>query len=314
MCIKGFFMLYFHSIVILLSCLLFVHQTTLTVFDGVRSFFGGTPYHDVVEKDYALDAFGTINVQNIEGSITVRPGLDKRSVALRATKYSNTQEHLEHMHVIEEESSHHRLSLRSTYDYEGLRGHIDYLLTVPESVSLQLSTQTGIVHITGIKGDVNVILSKGDVTIVAADGVVHATITQQGDIIIVDPKKAVHVQQHKGQLYVTDSHADVHATLQQGNMHVQARHVSENTRIELIAGSGDIKLKLPKVVNASLHATTERGVVTSQQKIIISEQQAQLGGTYWSSVKKNVHGRCGDEQKSHIELVCKQGNIRLKER
>lgn len=304
----------YRSFAILLSCVLFVYQATAYSVDSVRSFFGGKPYQEMIEKDYVLDQTGLIAIQNIEGSITVKPGLDKRTVALRATKHANNQEHLEHMHVIEEEVSSAKLSLRSAYDYEKVKGHIDYVLTVPESVSLRLSTQTGTIHIVGVKGTITVTTARGDITIISPEGPVYATITQQGDIVIIDPKKPVQASTHKGALYINDSQSDVIGKTQQGPLYLQAKQVPAHTKISLANHRGDIKLKLPKQVETEFSATTERGIITSEQMVSVMEHQAQLDQDYWGSVKKNVRGKLGKNPQARIELQCKQGNIRIEER
>jgi hypothetical protein len=304
----------FSSLPMLLSCAVFVHYAAGDSLDSVRSFFGGKPYQEIIEKDYVLDLTGLITIQNIEGSITVKPGLDKRTVALRATKHANNQEHLEHMHVIEEEVSSAKLSLRSAYDYEKVKGHVDYVLTVPESVSLRLSTQAGTVHIVGVKGTITVTTVRGDITIISPEGPVHATITQQGDIVIIDPKKPVQASTHRGALYVNDSQSDVIGKTQLGQVYVQAKSVPTQAKISLANHRGDIKVKLPKQVEAEFVATTERGLVTSQQTVQVMEHQAQLEQDYWNSIKRNVRGKLGKNPQARIELQCKQGNIRIEER
>ena len=298
----------FHLIVILSIC--FVNTLAPVSFDSVRSFFGGTPHKEVIEKDYSTHKTVKINIKNNYGSIDIKPGLDKKSIALRATKHACAKEHLDHMHVIEEEVQPNQLTLRTTYDYEKVKGHIDYELTVPEDAQLHLNTEMGTIKIQRVNGAINATVHHGDITIIQPQGAVQASITQQGNIVIIQPTSETRATTNKGTIYIKESQATVVGKCQQGKVDVKVKSLPPRSTIDLANGQGNIRLYLPNNIQCSLKADAPKGSVTSEQVVVLDAQQTTLDSAYWQRVKHHVSGRIGTAQGT-VRLYAQQGNVRL---
>lgn len=111
---------------------------------------------------HALDADGTVSVENVNGEIKVLTW-DKNEILIEGTKRAKTEEELE---LIELEidltdsnaSIRARLPKRPDGGWFGggnVRGSVDFKVTVPESVTLRnVKTVNGSVLIEGVRGSV----------------------------------------------------------------------------------------------------------------------------------------------------------------
>jgi len=298
----------FYLIVLISTC--FVNTLAPVSFDSVRSFFGGTPHKEVIEKDYSTLKNVQINIKNYHGAIDIKPGLDKKSIALRATKHASAAEHLDHMHVIEEEINTNTITLRTTYDYEKVKGYIDYELTVPDDANVHISTEMGTIKVQQLHGSIQASVHHGDITIIQPQGVTQASITQQGNIVITQPTQETRATTNKGTIYVKDSTASVIGKCQQGKVEVKAKMLPEKSTIDLANGQGNICLYIPTKSNCSLHADAPKGSITSQQAIRIDAQSTILNSAYWQRVKHHVTGSIGTPDAT-VRLYAQQGNVRL---
>jgi hypothetical protein len=290
--------------------LLLVHTTQPISFGRIRSFFGATPYEQLVEKDYILNPHGRIVLKNIQGNILVKTGLDKRSVAVKATKRAAAQEHLDHMHIIEEEISPERLILRTTYDYEKVKGSVDYILTVPDDACLELSTDIGNITIQDVQGTIVASAGQGDVLMYNPQQPAEVTVTQQGHITVVRPSNKVQLSTAKGTIRVVDSAGSVDAHAQNGKIEVKCKVLPENNAIKLATQQGPITLHTPKHIQCTVTAETEKGTVSGTQEITLNPVTVQLNDRYWDTVKRSMSGSIGDP-KADVHLFSKNGNIQI---
>lgn len=283
---------------------------TTSIFDPVYAFFGGKPYVTVVEKDYTISSTGHIYLKNNEGSITIKTGLDKKSVAVRATKHTSVHEHLEHMHIIEQEVDTDHLTLRTAYDYEHIRGTIDYTLTVPQEAHVQVSTDTGTICIKQLSGSISVITGQGNIYIEEPAHNVKAMVLENGNITVLYPQKTVDLSTNKGTVLVLESMESVYATVNQGTITVNCKQLPAHKEIVCSCAQGPLKLYVPENINASFYAQTDLGLVTSEQPITINALTTKLDNVFWTDIKKHIDGYINGNN-AHIQLYTKKGTVSL---
>jgi hypothetical protein len=284
-----------------------IHSLT---FKSISSFFGGTPYEQDVNKDYTLTPEGTVSLKNLHGTITVRTGLDKRSVSIKATKHASIQEHLDHMHVIEEEVTPNHLALRTAYDYEKVKGTIDYMITVPDDAQVQVSTDIGDIIIQDIHGSALANTGHGDITVYNSKKHIEANVTQQGNITIIRPQSSVQLSTNKGMVRVIDSMNSVGARAKNGKVEVKCKELPATKQMKLATEHGPVILHTTKNMNCSLTAKTENGTITSTQEITIDPAATTLNTHYWNNIKKNVYGAIGNKNAS-VTMFSTKGDIKI---
>lgn len=299
------------------SFILAIFSTLVTIntihghlFNPISSFFGGKPYETIIEKDYNLEANGRISIKNTHGTISVKTGLDKKSVAIRGIKRAKVQEHLDHMHIIEEEINQDRLTLRTAYDYEKVKGTIDYVVTIPEGADINLNTDTGDIDIHQVYGTIIATTGQGNIIIEQPTNKLKATVTQQGNITINQPKGVVTAATNKGSVQVRDSTNNVLAKVNQGKIDIRCKALPAKKEIKCSSKQGNISLHLPQDIQCSLKANSPEGTVTSTQPITLKSSTIALNGNYWSQVKQQVQGQIGNADAS-IQLHAKKGDIKL---
>jgi hypothetical protein len=283
------------------------------VFDPMLAFFGGKPYEAIIEKDYIINHDGHIYLKNIDGNITVKTGLDKKSIAVRATKHTSVKEHLEHMHIIEEEASTTQLTLRTAYDYEHIKGTVDYVLTVPLGAHIRVSTDTGDITIKQLDGSINATTGLGNVYVEEPTNTAKVTVNQQGNITVLYPKKALDLFTHKGTIHVIESMETVCAHVDQGVIKIACKTLPSGKEINCSSEDGPLYLYLPERIQSSVSATTDLGLITSEQPISLNVMTTQLNNAYWARIKKEVDGFIGGNDAT-IRLCTKRGNVVLQKR
>lgn len=304
-------MVYKHTVFICIFSMIFISNTIHADFlNPISSFFGGKPYEEIIEKDYPLDMHGYISLKNIHGSIMVKTGLDKKSVAIRAIKRASAQEHLDHMHIIEEEVKPDQLTLRTAYDYEKVKGTIDYLLTIPDDAAVHISCDIGDITINQVHGSIVATTGHGDITIEQPTNKVQATITQQGNITITQPRGAVKAMTNKGIVHIRNSMNSVTAKAKQGKVDVKCKTLPAQKQLQCSVEQGPIVVQVPQDIQCSIAADAPKGTVTGDQPIRIKSAKTMLNNDYWNRVKKQVRGSIGREEAS-VNLHAKQGNIKI---
>ncbi len=279
-------------------------------FNPISSFFGGKPYETIIEKDYTLENNGRISIKNLHGNISVKTGLDKKSVAIRAIKRARAQEHLDHMHIIEEEVNQTKLMLRTAYDYEKVKGTVDYIITIPQNAILQLNTDTGDINVYQVHGTIIAATGSGNITIEQPVDKVKATVTQQGNITINQPKGNVQAMSNKGTVQIRDSSGNILANANQGKIDIRCKNLPAKRDIHCSIKQGNILLSIPQNIRSSIIADTIEGTITSTQQITLKPLTTTLTHDYWAYVKRHINGYINGEDAS-IKLSAHHGDIKL---
>lgn len=279
-------------------------------FKQVRSFFGATPFEQVVEKDYTLNPDGRIILYNIHGNIVVKTGLDKHSVAVRADKHAAAEDDFDHMHLLEEEKSPNRLVLRTTYDSEKVKGMINYALTVPDNAHIEIYNGSGNIDIQDVKGTIYANPGNGNTTVYNPKLETKIDTTQQGNITVIRPAETVQLSTNKGNVQVIDSSGSVGARAKNGKVEVKCKVLPAKNYIKLATQQGPITLHTPKTINCSITAETDRGTVTGSQEITLDPVTVKLNDGYWNTIKRSIKGTIG-KAVSEVKMFSKSGNINI---
>ncbi len=227
-----------------------------------------------ITKDYVVEDTCTILLENTEGSILVKPWSEKK-VAFEIIK-RGTEDELKATSVTSRaEGKEITITTRVAPDHYS--ACVEYILMVPEEVSLQITQGKGPVTIKGLSGSVNVSL-------------------EEGTISIEDAQKSVTAKTGYGDITVKQNKFD------------------ETSGAFLETLQGTITLFLPRQARASLQATTAAGKIISDHPVTLAPITLKLNQQSWERLKKNVEGTLGGlHGGAPLTLQTAKGNIVLKE-
>ena len=281
--------------------------------NSISSFFGRKSFQDTIVKDYRFKKGGRVSIHNRHGTIVVKTDDLGETVALKATKRASKQEHLDHIEVNEEAITPENITLSTLYTTDNLNASVDYELTVPQNAQLHITSNVGDVKIQSVHGAITVNTGHGDVTIYHPHDNVQASITQQGNIYVIQPQGPVQAVTNKGTIYIKNSGNSVSAKAKNGKIDASCKTLPAQKHIQLSTQQGQISLCLPHTANCSIAADAPNGTVESQQAITLKPHKTRLNKNYWYNVKKQVRGSIGKGDAAQIKLYSKRSNIRLTE-
>ena len=185
----------------------------------------GAPFRTTVEESRPLAANGEFRLQNTNGSVRVT-GWDQPRVRIEAVKHARSERALEELKV-EITGEGDRLSVRSRFprpQWMGGSGRVDYRVSVPRGVRVELGNVNGRVEVEGVAGAVKAKTVNGSVDVAGAAG-------------------------------------EVEASAVNGSVEVQLARVDPAGRSELSTTNGSVRLTLPRDASAEVEAHTVNGRV-----------------------------------------------------
>ncbi|MBA2307703.1 DUF4097 family beta strand repeat protein [Candidatus Dependentiae bacterium] len=227
-----------------------------------------------ITKDYVIEDTCHITLDTTEGSVLVKPWSEKK-VSFEIIK-RGTEEELKATSVTSKaEGKEILLTTRVASDNPSAQ--VDYILMVPEQVSLHITQAKGPVTVKGLSGTLNISLEEGAISIEDAQKTVVAK-TGYGDIT------------------------------------VKLNKFDETSGAFLETLHGSITLFLPLQARASLQAKTAAGRIISEHPVTLAPVALKLNHQSWERLKKNVEGTLGGLQGgAPLTLETAKGNIVLKE-
>lgn len=227
-----------------------------------------------ITKEYLTEKGCLVTLDSTEGTITVKPWSEKK-VAFEITK-RGTDEELKNTSVSSKIEGKD-IIITTRVAPEQYSAQVDYVLMVPEEVSLKITQAKGPVTIKGPCGSLDVSLEEGTISIEDIQKTVTAK-TGYGDII---------VKQNK----FDETSGSFLETLQ-----------------------GSITLFLPRQARASLQAKTGFGRIISDHPVTLAPITLTLNQKSWEQLKKNVEGTLGGPLGgAPLTLETAKGNIVIKE-
>ena len=198
--------------------------------------------HQEVQQAMALEAPGTVNVENIAGTVTVTTWAKPR-VDIRATKYGYDAQELRSI-TIDVRKEGRSIFIATRYGSGMHRGGVRYRIQLPASASVHVSNVAGSVDVSGLRGDVSVQTQAG--TIVA-------------DLGRVAGARSVDLQATTGAIRVwiapdSDVNVDVHSTVGAFSSDIpsiaQSRENIVGVRAGGTIGSGSARIRLVTTTGA----------------------------------------------------------------
>jgi len=302
---------------------------------------GGTKIEEVFERELEVSPNSQLFLENFSGDITVKSWHQPR-VKIEAKKYargSTEEEARQNVHEIgvdihqKENTIRIETKIPSSNLFWG-RG-VDYNLSVPKDIHLNLKSKSGDIKTEDICGNVKINTKSGDVKIGKIKGNIEAG-SLSGDVIIDRIKGDLIAKSLSGdvkgkdivgeEIKISAKSGDIDFSKLWGNLTIECfsddidlanadcsglRATTKSGDIDisglikpegsyfLKALSGDIRVKVPADTSARIETTARSGDVRCKLPVKIE--------------KKNNHELCGvlGEGKAKIELTSLSGDISL---
>jgi hypothetical protein len=213
-----------------------------------------------------------------QGTLTVKPW-NQNKIIIEAEKIGTAQELKDtsiaiKAPVAQAKPSHLTITTRGIPEQKAAT--VNYTLMVPEHTALLVrSSSQGIVKIKQLDGSLDISLAEGDIDIANAT-------------------------------------TSVSAKTGKGTIKLKQKKLGERESIFLENGQGDVYIYLPRETQATVHARTLNGTVTSAHAITLQPQTVRLNKETWERIKKEVDGTLGTGG-APITLEATKGNISIEE-
>ena len=233
-------------------------------------------------KTYPLSAKGTVELQNVNGSVTIT-GWDKNEVQIDAVKTGRDKQSLDDARI-EIEASSDRVEVRTRYPEHNDDGHrysasVEYTLHVPRSARLdEVQTVNGNVKVEGI------------------DGQVHVS-SVNGNAVAQDLKSNLRLSSVNGQVRAV----------------MAAMPASQSVQLECV--NGTVELTLPSDADAELTASTMHGAIDNDFNMPVNKGyvgrnlQAKLGSGATQVKLSTVNGSIRIQHASDGKPLSKVTNL-----
>lgn len=290
--------------------------STLTTSCAMQAFsfkdmFASEAFEEVAHKKYTIEPGGTLNVDNTHGNIYVKSHWKSQDVHMKVVKKSSKQETMGNLDFNDHGSTPDNVAIKTTTnEKQRKKGSVDYLLIVPETVSLNLSTQKGDIVVKKTSGPVSATAVTGNIQVYSAQNTVHATTEKKGDITVDQAAGTILANTNRGNITVNQAQSTVRATSQKGHINVVYTQLPAVGSVDLQSDSGQITLTLPEQSSAYIKGKTSRGTITSQHLITMKPRTTKLDKQAWNLMKKEVEGTIG-EGKALVTLNSTRGSIKI---
>jgi DUF4097 and DUF4098 domain-containing protein YvlB len=277
----------------------------------VSGFIGAKPFEEVIERSYDFPEFGTLAVKTMNGSITVRSAWKNNKVQLRATKHASSEDELDEITIDDTARTAKQLTLATRYTGSKHRqGSIDYVLMIPHNTHIRLETDSGTIKVSNTSGALHATTVNGDIEAESIQGSVTATSKRSGAITLTAIKGTLTASTHRGAITITDAHNAIKAHSKTGKITINAPRLSPHSPIDVTSHSGSIALNIPSNSDIRLHASTDRGTVTTTCPLTLDPVTTALDTSSWQNMQKEVSGIMGAGT-TRVTLNTDNGNIRV---
>jgi len=263
---------------------------------------------ETVEQTIDFQAGQTLKVAAINGRINIKTW-SRNQIQMTATKTAkaNTKAEAEELleaTIIEVQSVANGLKIATKHPSEryfkrGKNIEINYDLTIPQSVVLNLQTTNGEIDIESTEGPIDAKTTNGDIDIDHSEGNINAR-TTNGDIKIDNQIGNVGAKTTNGGIELQEIKGSVGARTTNGSIDI-ALSSSSPEDIEAQTISGSIDLVLPTHFKANLQVQTSNGNISTDFPITI---QGKFSG-------KSIQGALNGGGDSDISLQTVNGNIKI---
>ncbi|HEX9166921.1 MAG TPA: DUF4097 family beta strand repeat-containing protein [Gemmatimonadales bacterium] len=238
----------------------------------------------------AVPAGTRLSLQSMQGDVVVRTW-DRNQVRIQATHSSRTR--------IEARVSESVLRLEAD-GKSGMGqwgGVVDYELTVPAAMAVELQGMGGDVRVEGTRGDISVNTIEGDVTVQGGGGTLTLA-TVNGAIRVTGARGRVEARAVSDDVELVDVQGDVTAETVSGDLtllrvdarRLEAQTVSGDVRFDgairpdgsysLLTHSGDVTVAVPEGASATVRTAVSSGDVSASFGLPEPERASRSRKTY----------------------------------
>jgi hypothetical protein len=219
-----------------------------------------------------------LDVENFGGEVVVRTW-DRDAVRIAATHSSRD--------VVEIDFTESVLSVGAS-SHRGPPAMVDYQITAPASMPLNVSGVYTDVTVEGARGEVGVETVQGDVRVTGGSGTVCVS-SVQGDVVLEGTRGRIHASSVNGGATVTDASGEVLAETINGDIvldRVESGSVEASTvngavsydgtirndgRYRFATHNGDVSVAVPADANATVSVATFNGEFGSTFPVTLTE-------------------------------------------
>ena len=234
------------------------------------------------QQSYKLAAGGSISVKNVSGDISIT-GYDGDAVIVHGFRRGRDSEMVE----VEDRSSGNRVDVGVRYPSPcNCDASVRFEVRVPRGMNFEIdkiSTASGDIEVTGVRGQINVSTASGDVLVKNVNGRINASTAS-------------------GEMRVVDVVGEVSAQSASGNVEVEIARLEGTDNMKFSSASGDVSVKLPSNIDADISMTTATGDIKTDFPIEVKEQRHGPGS--------QAHGRLGSGSRM-IRISTASGDVSL---
>jgi hypothetical protein len=234
------------------------------------------------KKSYKLAAGGAISIKNVSGDVVVN-GYDGDVVVVNGFKEGRDRDQVE----IVDRSAGNRVDVGVEYPSRcNCDAGVRFEVRLPRSMSLNLenvSTASGNIDVTDVRGDVIVNTASGDVTLKGVNGRINAS-TASGDMRVLDVV------------------GEVNAKSASGDVEVEIAQLQGSDDMKFSSASGDVNVKLPANLDGDVSMSSATGSIKTDFPIEVKESRHGPGS--------QARGQLGSGARS-IRLSTASGDVSL---
>ncbi|HYN84221.1 MAG TPA: DUF4097 family beta strand repeat-containing protein [Pyrinomonadaceae bacterium] len=235
------------------------------------------------ERSYRVGPSGSVSIRNVSGNVEVT-GHDGDSVVVRATKEGEDRDAVE----IEDLSAGDRVELRAKYprDCYNCNASLKFEVRVPRDASVRLdpiSTASGDIQITNLRGDVRVNTASGNVTVENVSGDINASTAS-------------------GEMRVRNVSGSVNASSASGDVEVDIARLEGGAPMKFSSASGNVSVRLPSGIDADVVMSTASGRIRTDFPIEVRESRRGSGS--------RAEGRLGSGARN-VRISTASGDVSL---
>ena len=227
-------------------------------------------FEETFSKTIALKEAGSFSLENVNGSITITT-LPSREVVIKATKYAKREKSDLDKIKIEVIQGERAVKVNTIYEKKNLRVKVDYDITVPEGLSLELvRTVNGKIVISGKYDRAQLKTTNGSVE-ARGDFSWLDISTTNGSIAVIGVKGKVDLRTTNGSIKAElhELSADFRARTTNGSIRLALGHEAD-ARLVARTTNGSIKVEYPVTVEGTVSRRRLEGKLGQGGEITVS--------------------------------------------
>jgi hypothetical protein len=250
----------------------------------------------VVHLSAPMSPGGSFATQTHNGSITIA-GADVTDCNLTATITARADNEEKAKKLAEEvkiklEPSGNKLIAKIEKPAPVPRKYVsvDFVITVPDKTSLDLTTHNGEIEITNITGQVKGITHNGEVTAGKVSGAINLQ-THNGNVDCQNVTGDMTLGTHNGNVLCAEVSGNMQLRSHNGQINASYSKAARPVcNVSIVTHNGDVKLAAPPNFSAKVNASTHNGSINTDLPITVTGKmnKGELTGTIGAG-EGNLH-------------------------